>query len=200
RFRQEAVAAGRVAHRNLVAVHTAEARGDTFFLAMELLDGSDLGRVVAHHPGGLPVGQACEVVRQAALGLQAAHAAGLIHRDVKPSNLMLTSDGTVKVLDLGLACVRRSEQDDSRLTRPGAMMGTPDYMPPEQFVDAYAVDERADIYSLGCTLYHLLTGRPPFPGGSIYEKMRQHCDHEAPPLRGRRPEVPAELAALIHRM
>src|SRR5262249_37898125 len=133
RFRQEAVAAGCVTHRNLVAVHTAEARGDTFYLAMELLVGCDLGRVVADFPGGLPARQAREAVRQAALGLQAAHAAGLVHRDVKPSNLMLTRDGTVKVLDLGLACVRRADQDDSRLTRPGAMMGTPDYMPPEQF-------------------------------------------------------------------
>lgn len=200
RFEKEAIASARVVHRNLVGVYTAEKRGNTFFLGMELLDGSDIGRLVARHPDGLPVTQACEIVRQAALGLQAAHTNGLIHRDVKPSNLMLTGDGTVKVLDLGLACIRSTDQDDSRLTKPGSMMGTPDYMPPEQFTDSATVDERADIYALGCTLYHLLTGRPPFPGGSLFEKMRHHCDHEATPLRERRPEVAAELAVLVHAM
>src|SRR5262245_59896297 len=103
---------------------------------MELLDGSDTGRLMAQYPTGLPVPLACDYIRQAALGLERAHAHGLIHRDVKPSNLMLTSDGVVKVLDLGLASVRMTGQVDTRLTRPGSMMGTPDYMPPEQFNDA----------------------------------------------------------------
>jgi serine/threonine protein kinase/nitrous oxidase accessory protein NosD len=200
RFLQEAMATGKVDHKHLVAVRTAEAKGDTFYLAMELIDGMDLGRLLQREPDGLPVGLACDYIRQAALGLQHAHEKGLVHRDVKPSNLMATRDGLVKVLDLGLACIRSAEQSETRLTRPGAMMGTPDYMPPEQFNNAQAVDERSDVYSLGCTLYHLLAGKPPFPEGTIMEKMRHHCDHEPVPLHEKRPEVPPELSAVVHRM
>jgi serine/threonine protein kinase/nitrous oxidase accessory protein NosD len=200
RFLQEAMAAGKVDHKHLVAVRTAEAKGDTFYLAMEFIDGIDLGRLMQREPDGLPIGLACDYVRQAALGLQHAHEKGLVHRDIKPSNLMATRDGLVKVLDLGLACIRSDEETATRLTRPGAMMGTPDYMPPEQFNNAQAVDERSDVYSLGCTLYHLLAGKPPFAEGTIMEKMRHHCDHEPVPLHERRPEVPVAVSALVKRM
>ena len=113
--------------------------------------------------GPLPIAEACELVRQAALGLQAAHQCGMIHRDIKPSNLMLTTQGHVKLLDLGLALLRGGHREDE-LTASGQTMGTADYMAPEQATDSHHVDIRADIYSLGCTLYSLLAGHAPFSG------------------------------------
>src|SRR5262249_20658449 len=159
------------------------------FLAMEFCDGRDLGKVV-DDGGPLPVHLACDYAAQAAAGLVAAHAAGLVHRDVKPSNLILTATGTVKVLDFGLARFRGAAAA-VRLTRDGAVMGTPDFMSPEQARDSAAVDIRADIYSLGCTLYFLLTGRVPFPGGTDWEKVLKHVSGSLTPVEVFRPEVPA---------
>ncbi len=131
------------------------------------------------------------------------HERGLVHRDVKPHNLLLTRQGVVKVLDLGLAHLGESsgeEESSSRLTEEGAVMGTLDYIAPEQVMDSHAVDLRADLYSLGCTLYHLLTGRPPFPGGRPVEKLYKHRHEEPVPVEQRRPEVPADVAALVRRL
>jgi serine/threonine-protein kinase len=167
RFLREARAAARLSHPNIVRVYDAGESGGTLFLAMEYLPGIDLARLV-QAAGPLPPGEACDYLRQAALGLQHAHERGLVHRDVKPANLLLAEEqGTIKILDMGLARLRPAEEEQSAsgLTESGTLMGTLDYMAPEQAMDPHGVDIRADLYSLGCTLYFLLTGRPPFPGG-----------------------------------
>src|SRR5205823_13841650 len=128
---------------------------------MEFVDGMDLARLVQHH-GGLRLADACELIRQAAVGLQHAYEHGLVHRDIKPSNLMLARNGLVKVLDLGLAKSLSEVSAVERLTATGQVLGTADYIAPEQCEAAHTADIRADIYSLGCTLYHLLAGAPPF--------------------------------------
>jgi serine/threonine protein kinase len=138
-------------------------------LAMQYVEGLDLARLVAAR-GPLPVAQACNYVHQAAKGLQHAHDHGMVHRDIKPSNLMLARDGdraVIKVLDFGLAKVRSESPTDGTLTHDGQMLGTPHFIAPEQISNARGADIRADIYSLGCTLYYLLTGGPPFQGASL---------------------------------
>src|SRR5262249_47800551 len=149
------------------------------FLVMEFLDGERLDAFV-RRKGALPVAEACDYARQAALGLQHAHEQGMVHRDVKPHNLMRTPDGRVKILDFGLARLAHAEDApaaakgapaSSQRPAVGAVMGTADYMAPEQAGDARSADIRSDVYSLGCTLYHLLTGRVPFPDGSALDKL-----------------------------
>nr|WP_161501559.1 WD40 repeat domain-containing serine/threonine protein kinase [Rhodopirellula sp. SM50] len=167
RFRREMLAAGKVNHPNLINASDAGRVDGLHFLVMELVEGADLARIVRHR-GPLDVADACEIVRQAALGLQHAHDSGLLHRDIKPSNLMLTHDGNVKVLDLGLAgWVENEESTDTPpptcggLTNVDHFVGTPEYMAPEQFRGQTRVDERADLYALGATLFQLLTGHSP---------------------------------------
>jgi formylglycine-generating enzyme required for sulfatase activity len=146
---------------------------------------------------------ACNYVYQAALALQHAHEHGMVHRDIKPSNLMLARQGSravIKVLDFGLAKVRSEGPTDGSLTHEGQMLGTPDFISPEQIRNARGADIRADIYSLGCTLYYLLTGAPPFQGTSLYDILQAHHSMEAKPLNLARPEVPVELAALVAKM
>jgi tRNA A-37 threonylcarbamoyl transferase component Bud32 len=163
RFQREIRAAAQLSHPNIVIAHDAAQVGDTHFLVMEYVEGTDLARLVKQQ-GPLPVAQACDYVRQAALGLQHAHERGLVHRDVKPANLLLTRSGVVKVLDVGLARLHPAGGETvAEVTHEGAVMGTPDYIAPEQACESHTVDIRADIYSLGCTLYHLLTGRCRFP-------------------------------------
>jgi formylglycine-generating enzyme required for sulfatase activity len=191
-----------LSHPNVVTVHDCNEVNGVHFLVMELLEGTDLAKLV-HEKGPLPVGAACDYIRQAALGLQHAHEQGLVHRDVKPHNLLLTREGVVKVTDLGLARTAHTAQETAvspKLTRTGAVMGTADYLAPEQAKDAHAVDIRADIYSLGCTLYHLLAGEPPFDGGTLANKIAAHLFMEAAALDQRRPDLPAELAAVVQRM
>jgi serine/threonine-protein kinase len=200
RFRREARLLAELRHPNIVQVHDAGQVGETWFLAMELLEGTDLDRMVRQR-GPLPVGPACDHVRQAALGLQHAHERGLVHRDIKPSNLFLTSEG-VKVLDLGLARPRAAEGagQPGELTRANSVMGTPDYLAPEQALDPRRADARSDLYSLGCTLYFLLSGRPPFPEGTLAQKLLYHQQAEPTPIEQLHPEVPAALAELLRRM
>jgi serine/threonine protein kinase len=198
RFQREMRAVGKLDHVHLVRATDARQVGQRLLLVMELLDGLDLGRLMAR-VGPLPVAEACEMTRQVAEGLQHAHDHGVVHRDVKPSNLMLTRGGTIKLLDLGLARLLEAMPDG--ITPSYMAMGTPDYMPPEQAVDSRAVSPRSDLYSLGCTLYHLLAGRPPFHGsGSPFGKMLGHRQAPIPPLRQRRPELAEGLGSVLDRM
>src|SRR5262249_29946852 len=160
----------------------------------EYVEGRSLADLVSER-GPLPAAEACEYARQAALGLQHAHEQGMVHRDVKPHNLMRTPDGTVKILDFGLARLARTPEEPlstradaaAGLTGAGTVMGTAEYVAPEQATDPRIADIRADIYSLGCTLFHLLTGRPPFEGSTVPEKIARHASAPLPPLPGAPP-------------
>ncbi len=208
RFFREMRAVGRLDHPNIVRCNDAREVEGVPFLVMELLEGRDLHRLVAER-GPLPVTVACELIRQAALGLSHAHERGLVHRDVKPSNLFLTDAGVLKVLDLGLSIVEMGEDSPGEsagsaegLTVEGQALGTPDYMAPEQWTDALNADARADIYGLGATLYFLLGGRPPFVGhgySTFHGKMQGHLNDTPPALCSLRPEVPIALAGVVDR-
>ncbi len=201
RFCREARAAARLCHPNVVTLFDVVQVGATPLLVMEYVEGTDLQRLV-EQSGPLSVGQACEWIRQASLGLQHAHERGLIHRDVKPSNLLhCTPESVIKVADLGLVrMLRGPDEVDTGLTEPGCVMGTADFMAPEQARDSRHADARSDIYSLGCTLYYLLTARVPFPGGSVTEKMLRHLSEVPPPLEELQPAVPPALAAVVRKM
>jgi putative intracellular protease/amidase len=200
RFLREAMTAAKLNHPNIVVAHDAEQVGDLFFLVMEYVEGISLDRLVRKQ-GPLPVEQACYFARQAALGLQHAHEKGMVHRDIKPQNLMVTRKGLVKVLDFGLARLAQEAQEGRRhITTVGTVVGTPDYIAPEQVSDSRTVDIRADVYSLGCTLYFLLAGQPPFPEGSALEKALSHLESPPKPLPQLRPEVPADLMPILDRM
>jgi hypothetical protein len=202
RFLREIRSAARLDHPNIVRTHTAAQRGELLVLAMEYVDGEDLAAVVKAR-GPLPVVNACYYVQQVALGLQHAYEKGMVHRDIKPQNLMLARQGkkhTVKILDFGLAKPAREEQVDLRLTTPGQILGTPDFMAPEQTEDAARADIRADLYSLGCTLYFLLIGRPPFQANNWVAMVMAHHSGPATPLHQVRKDVPPELAAVVARL
>ncbi len=199
RFHREAQAAARLHHPNIVAAFDAEQAGGIHLLAMEYVDGVNLADLLRER-GPLPVAEASDAVRQAALGLQHAFECGLIHRDLKPHNLMRTADGRVKILDFGLAVLADANRGEGGLTAENVVLGTPDYIAPEQAEDSRAADIRSDIYSLGCTLYHLLTGRVPFPGDSVLKKLDGHRTLQPESIRNIRPEVPAELAEVVMRM
>lgn len=249
RFRREVQAAAKLSHPNIVAAFDAEQAGDAHFLVMEFVEGTDLASYVAEH-GPMSVEMACRCIRQAADGLQHAHEKGMVHRDIKPHNLMLTANGQVRILDFGLAgIVTGNELDESpalkkwdagdhwdegveepshasqahssqpshssptagtasdsrhqtakALTLAGSVMGTPDYMAPEQAVDAHAADIRADIYSLGCTLFFLLTGKPPFEAANVVGKFAAHAKQEPPVLQSLRADVSPELQRAVSRM
>jgi serine/threonine protein kinase len=203
RFRREIQVVTQLSHPNVVKAFGFSLEGDRPFLAMEYVEGNDLGKLV-QLSGPLPLEQACEYTRQAALGLHHAHERGLIHRDVKPQNLLVTEQGrVVKVLDLGLARLQRSPgqaETVNRLTRDGVVIGTPDYLAPEQARNPRSVDARADLYSLGCTLYYLLAGQPPFPGNSVMKKLLQHQQTAPDPVESLRPGLPAALSATLQKL
>ncbi|HEY7423179.1 MAG TPA: protein kinase, partial [Gemmataceae bacterium] len=202
RFLREIRAAAKLSHANIVTAYSAVQQGELLAFAMEYIEGQDLASLVKTQ-GPLPIANACFYVQQAALGLQHAFEKQMVHRDIKPQNLILAREGKkhlVKVLDFGLAKVLREKTDDTGLTGEGRMLGTPDYIAPEQALDAAKADIRADIYSLGCTLYFLLSGRPPFSANSLGAILLAHQMQEAKPLNLVRPEVPEELAALVRKM
>jgi serine/threonine protein kinase len=202
RFLAEIRITARLSHPNIVTAYSAARVGDNLILAIEHVEGLDLAKMVQAR-GSLPVAQACNYVHQAALGLQHVHEHGVVHRDIKPSNLMLTRQSDralIKVIDFSLAKFQSEGAVGGSLTHEGQMLGTPDYVSPEQISNAHRVDIRADIYSLGCTLYYLLTGGPPFHGTSLYDILRAHHSMDAKPLNLARPEVPVELAALVAKM
>ncbi|SEN38335.1 Serine/threonine protein kinase [Actinacidiphila rubida] len=196
RFRREAMAAAALSHPNVATVHDAGDHQGRPFLVMELLRGRDFGRVLLER-GGLPVADVVAYGAQICAGLQHAHERGLVHRDIKPENLMLLPDGVVKILDFGLVTQR-----DSKLTRytdPHAVMGSPAYFSPEQ-AQGRDVTGRSDLYSVGCVLYALLAEGPPFSSSNYVGFAYLHV-HETPePLERRRPDVPRELALLVHEM
>lgn len=245
RFRREVQAAAKLTHPNIVTAYDAEQAGDVHFLVMEFVEGTDLASVVKQR-GPMSVAEACECIRQAAEGLQHAHEKGMVHRDIKPHNLMLSAEGQVRILDFGLAGfvteaalegshVRRNVGDTrvapqsgdsghefpqageigddsppsgdggyeataAHLTTAGSVMGTPDYIAPEQAKDAHSADIRADIYSLGCTLQFLLTGKPPFVADSVLAKLKAHAQETPPSLATIRSDVPVELQRVAAKM
>ncbi len=200
RFSREIEAAARLEHAGIVRTHDAGERGGQWFMQMELIEGTDAG-ALARARGPLPVAEACEVVRQAALALHHAHGQGVIHRDVKPGNIMIAEDGTVKVLDFGLAQV---PQEGEPITLSGELLGTPEYMAPEQIEAPSAVDARVDVYGLGATLFRLLAGRTPHErageSSSYFLRMKRITSEPAPSLETLRGGLPAELVRLVARM
>jgi serine/threonine protein kinase len=199
RFQAEVKAAAKLDHAHIVRAHDAEQVGNLHLLVMEFVEGLNLADLVQRR-GPLPVLHACHYVRQAALGLQHAFEQGMTHRDIKPQNLMLTPKGRVKILDFGLARLRRAGAKGGGLTEAGSFMGTPEYVSPEQATDARTADTRADIYSLGCTLFFLLTDRPPFQEDTVVKTVLAHIEKEPPVLHEVRPDVPPELSAVVARM
>ena len=199
RFIKEVQAAAQLDHANIVRAHDAEQAGNLHFLMMEFVEGTDLAKLV-EQKGPLTPSIACYFGRQAALGLQHAHEKGMTHRDIKPHNLMATPKGLIKVLDFGLARVRSEGRNGGGLTAAEAFMGTPEYVAPEQATDARQADIRSDIYSLGCTLYYLLTGRPPFREDTVVKTVLAQISKAPRPLHEIRPEIPAELSALVDKM
>jgi serine/threonine protein kinase len=199
RFHREARAVARLRHPNIVIAYDVDRDRNVHFLVMEYVDGTTFHRIVKARGPMSPV-RAAHYVRQAALGLQHAHEAGLVHRDVKPSNLLLDRGGTVKILDLGLARFFHDAPDDLSRRHSDSPVGTMDYMAPEQALDSHAVDIRADIYSLGATFYYLLAGHGPFQDGTAAQKMLWHQVRPPRPVREVRPEVPEGMAAVTERM
>jgi serine/threonine-protein kinase len=222
-FLLEVEAMASLDHPNVVQFCDADQAGETCYFAMEFVEGTDLGKVV-RLAGALPVREACDYIHQTALGLQHAHEHNLVHRDIKPVNLFLTHLGAarpasvyrhgapaktskgrplIKILDWGLVCVR-----DPRGTGPGQLaenvggciIGTADYLSPEQARNADIVDIRGDIYSLGCTFYYLLTGQAPFPNGSLMQKIMQHQQAEPKPVETFRDDLPVGVTAILKRM
>jgi serine/threonine protein kinase len=218
-FQQETKTIAALDHPNIVQTLEADSIGGTYFLAMEYIEGLDLGKLV-RLSGPLPLANACDYIRQAALGLQHAHERCLVHRDIKPANLFLVmppgsgaaSDpqrslqlrSLVKILDWGLADMRlpaaTGKQEAANTLMREETIGTADYLAPEQAVDATNVDIRADIYSLGCAFYYLLTGAAPFPGGSLLQKLLKHRETPPPPINEKRPEAPPALVAVVQKM
>ncbi len=203
RFRREAQLLARLEHPNLVTSHDIGEYNGVHFLVMDYVDGVDLARIV-QASGPLRPARAVDLIVQAARGLGAAHERGIVHRDIKPANLMVDAKGVVRVLDLGLARVSRAgdwmHEDDQSLTQSGIVMGTVDFVSPEQSRDSKRADHRSDIYSLGCTLYFLLTGKPPFARGNTMERLLAHHQEPAPSLRDVRPEIPPDLDAAYQKM
>jgi WD40 repeat protein/serine/threonine protein kinase len=222
RFYREIRAAATLEHPNIVRAFDADEVDGTHLFVMEVVEGTDLNKLVKAQ-GILDVRQACDYVRQAALGLQHAHERGLVHRDIKPHNLLLSFsreptasagnarsalavgsrlNDVIKILDMGLARLDRDGDSDhsSTMTQEGAVMGTPDYIAPEQALDSHQVDIRADLYSLGCTLYFLLSGRVPFPGGEMMAKLLRHQNEDAKALESLRPEVSHEVSSIVRKL
>ncbi len=199
RFYQEAKVAASLNHPNVVKIYDVASEADTHYMVMEYVQGHDFHDLVKKR-GVIDFRKAVEYCVCAAEGLQHAHAKGLVHRDIKPANLLLTLDGNVKVLDLGLALVNQEDDESLTLLYNERVMGTADYLSPEQAVNSHFVDLRSDIYSLGCTLYFMLTGHPPFPNGTLAQRIAMHQTKEPVDIRQSRPDCPFELVAICQQM
>jgi len=212
RFHREARMAAALDHPNIVRLYDADRVDGNYFLSMEFVRGSDLNQVI-RSLGSLPVQQTVRFVMQIAAGLQHAHERGLVHRDIKPSNLFVTepedsgktakrTQPTVRILDMGLARVAAGLDDEgvSQVTISGMVVGTPDFMSPEQARNSSSVDARADLYSLGCTFHYMLTGGPIFPGGTPIEKMLRHQIEAPIPTVSYRPDLPSGIGSIIDKL
>jgi serine/threonine-protein kinase len=214
-FRHEMRAAALLVHPNIVTAYDANEAGGRYFLVLEFVDGPNLDQLVRKQ-GPLSVGLACDYVRQSCMALQCAHANGMVHRDIKPANILVQwhgasgddSPGLVKVSDFGLARLadpgtagaESQSSTGSIVTRDNTVMGTPDYLSPEQSRSLHAADIRSDIYSLGCTFHFLLTGQVPFPGGSAMDKLIRHGTVMPTPAEKLRGDIPPAVSAILARM
>jgi serine/threonine-protein kinase len=199
RFQREVVAAAMLRHPNIVAADDADKANGVYFLVLELVEGGDLSALVKKN-GPLPVPQAVDYIVQAARGLEFAHGKGVVHRDIKPANLLLGKDGVVKILDMGLARIQGDTASQAELTATGTVMGTVDYMAPEQAISTKNAAAPADIYSLGCSLYYLLTGKATYDGETLTARLLAHQNHPIPALRVLRPDLPETVDAIFRKM
>ena len=199
RFQQEAKAIASLNHPNIVRAHDIDNQGDTHYIVMEYVDGDDLQTIVKNG-GPLSFTKVADYTAQAARGLQHAHDVGLIHRDIKPANVLINSKGKVKLLDLGLALF--AEDEDASLTMDfnDKVLGTADYLAPEQALNSHKVDHRADLYGLGCTMYFLLTGQAPFPDGTIAQRIAKHQKEMPKEIRKIRQDCPGELEGICWKL
>lgn len=199
RFQREVEAAAKLRHPNIVAADDADEANGIHFLVMEYVEGADLSALVKKN-GPFLVDQAVGYVLQAARGLEFAHRKGIVHRDIKPSNLLLDPEGTIKILDMGLARFQGDTSGQAELTGTGAVMGTVDYMAPEQALSTKTADARADIYSLGCSLFYLLTGKATYDGETLTARLMAHQNEPIPSLQSVRAEVPEQVEAVFRKM
>jgi len=195
RFEREAKLAAQLTHPNIGQVYSIGAEGETHFVALELITGGDVAGLVTAK-GRIPADEGAEIIRQALQGLGSAHLEGIVHRDIKPQNVMLSAHGIVKVMDFGLA---RALAADSSLTASGTVLGTPLYMSPEQ-ANSQPVDERTDIYALGAAFYHMICGRPPFEGDTPISVMYKHVNEPLPSPKEIDPDIPEKICAVIDKM
>jgi serine/threonine-protein kinase len=199
RFHLEAQAVAALDHPNIVRAYDIDNEGDQHYLVMEYVEGRDLQNIVKED-GPLDCDTAANYIAQAAVGLSHAHDSGLVHRDIKPANLLVDGKGAVKLLDLGLAKFTNSAKASLTIAHDENVLGTADYLAPEQAINSHDVDHRVDIYSLGCTLYYVLTGHPPFPEGSLAQRLAMHQSKEPANIRDQRPDVPDALVAICQKM
>jgi serine/threonine protein kinase len=199
RFKLEAQAAAKLDHPNIVRAYDTDFDGNTYYLVMEYVEGRDLQTTV-QDDGPLDYETAADYVAQAANGLQHAHDAGLIHRDIKPANCLVDRKNTVKILDMGLAKFLQDDQPSLTIAHDENVLGTADYLAPEQALNSHTVDRRADIYSLGCTLYYLLTGHPPFPQGTLPQRLMMHQTKTPASIYQDRADAPPELVDICMHM
>ncbi|MBT4725358.1 MAG: serine/threonine protein kinase, partial [Planctomycetaceae bacterium] len=201
RFFREVEVAAKLSHPNIVTAIDANQTGKKYYMVMELVQGEDLG-VIVQRETVLTVPEVIGYMTQAAVGIAYAHNQGVIHRDIKPHNMLLDNDGVIKILDMGLVSLQRPQgsDDDDSITQHNQIIGTVDYMSPEQADDVHHVDQRADIYSLGCSIFRLLVGHPPFPGSSAIQKLLSHRDDPIPSLHDSRDDIPDLLDQIFRRM
>lgn len=199
RFHREAQATASLEHPNVVRAYDVDNEGDTHYLVMEYVKGQDLQNIV-NEQGGLDYEKAADYIAQAARGLAYSHKEGLIHRDVKPANLLLDEEGVIKILDLGLALFSEDENASLTILHNENVLGTADYLAPEQAINSHEVDRRADIYALGCTFYFTLTGHAPFCEGTLAQRIARHQTQMPPDIREDRPDCPRELVDICVKM
>ena len=204
RFQREARAVAALDHPNIVRAYDVdqqnEGGAEIHFLVMEYVQGMSVENLVKKN-GPLAYVEAADIIRQAAEGLSHAHTAGLVHRDIKPGNLLVTEQGAVKLLDLGLARFFKEDGEESlTIKHDEKVLGTADYLAPEQAVDSHNVDQRGDIYSLGCTFYFALSGHPPFTDGTLVQRLLAHQTRQPPSIRNDRPDIPGSLLAIVEKM